>query len=280
MNPTAIVDAAGFWSYAVVFLLTAAETSAFFGILMPGESLVLVAGALAGRGDLDPVALAAVVVSAAVIGDSIGYLLGRWFERRPGGDGMRRRTARARDFLQRRGGPAVFAGRFVGFVRSFVPFAAGGAGLPYRRFLAYSASAALIWGVGSVAGGYYLGPSVEKLVSTVGVVGAAVFMGVMLTALLVVPAVRRRTGLRGSAIGAGAGADITLSEDRLGSARPDPRPAAQHSATARVPSRCAQARRQHLRRATRVRLPLHRRIRSASSAAPQRAVRSRVGSDR
>jgi membrane protein DedA with SNARE-associated domain len=283
MNPTAIVEAAGFWSYAAVFLLTAAETSAFFGILMPGESLILVAGALAGRGDLDPVALAAVVVSAAVIGDSIGYLLGRWFERRPGADRMRRRTARARDFLQRRGGPAVFAGRFVGFVRSFVPFAAGGAGLPYRRFLAYSASAALIWGVGSVAGGYYLGPSIEQLVQTVGVVGAAAFAGVMLTALLVVPAVRRRTGPRSSAVAAaaaaGAGTDITLFEDGLGSGLPGPRPAA-HPAAAPVPSRCAQARRQHLRRATRVRLPLHRRIRSASSAAPQRAVRSRVGSDR
>lgn len=278
MNPTAIVDAAGFWSYGVVFLLTAAETSAFFGIFMPGESLVLVSGALAAKGALDPVALAAVVVSAAVIGDSIGYLLGRWFERRPGGDGMRRRTARARDFLQRRGGPAVFAGRFVGFVRSFVPFAAGGAGMPYRRFLGYSASAALIWGVGSVAGGYYLGPSVEKLVSTVGVVGAAVFAGVMLTALLVVPAVRRRTGLRGSAVGAGA--DITLSEDGPGSALPAPRPAAQHPTAAPVPSRCAQARRSHLRRATQVRLPLHRRVRQVPAPAPQRAVRSKAGSDR
>ncbi|TDT98485.1 membrane protein DedA with SNARE-associated domain [Streptomyces sp. 846.5] len=282
MNPTAIVDAAGFWSYAVVFLLTAAETSAFFGILMPGESLVLVGGALAAKGALDPVALAAVVVSAAVIGDSIGYLLGRWFERRPGAEGMRRRTARARDFLQRRGGPAVFAGRFIGFVRSFVPFAAGGSGLPYRRFLAYSASAAVIWGVGSVAGGYYLGPSVEQLVRTVGVVGAAVLVGVMLTALLVVPAVRRRTGLRSSAVGAGTGAGVefTLYEGGLGPDLPGPRPAAQHPVTVPAPSRCAQARRSHLRRAARVRLPLHRRIRQAPAPAPQRAVRSKAGSDR
>ncbi|MEY9840005.1 DedA family protein [Streptacidiphilus sp. EB103A] len=278
MNPTAIVDAAGFWSYGVVFLLTAAETSAFFGIFMPGESLVLVSGALAAKGALDPLALAAVVVTAAVIGDSIGYLLGRWFERRPGADGMRRRTVRARDFLQRRGGPAVFAGRFIGFVRSFVPFAAGGAGMPYRRFLGYSASAAVIWGVGSVAGGYYLGPSVEQLVRTVGVVGAAVFAGVMLTALLVVPAVRRRTGLRSSAVGAGA--DLMFSGDGLGSALPAPRPAAQHPTAAPVPSRCAQARRSHLRRATQVRLPLHRRVRQVPAPTPQRAVRSKAGSDR
>ncbi len=193
LNPTAIVEAAGFWSYAVVFLLTAAETSAFFGVFMPGESLILVAGALAGRGDLDPVALAAVVVCAAILGDSAGYALGRWYERRPGGGRMRQRTARARDFLQRRGGPAVFAGRFIGFVRSFLPFAAGGAGLPYRRFLPYSAVAAVLWGVGNVAAGYYLGPSVEQLIRTVGAVGAAVVAAVVLVVVFVLPLLRRRS---------------------------------------------------------------------------------------
>ncbi len=276
MNPNQIVEAAGFWSYAVVFLLTAAETSAFFGVLMPGESLILVAGALAARGDLDPVALAAVVVAAAVIGDSTGYALGRWFERRPGAERTRRRTARARGFLQRRGGPAVFAGRFVGFVRSFVPFAAGGAGLPYRRFLPYSAVAAVVWGVGTVAAGYYLGPSVEQLVRTVGVVGAAVLVGALLAAFFVVPAARRRTGARSVAVGAGP--DLALAEDGTGSDLPGPKVAARPS-TARS-GLCAQARRPHPRRATGVRLPLHRRIRPASSAAPQRAGRRRTGSDR
>ena len=276
VNPNAIVEAAGFWSYAVVFLLTAAETSAFFGVLMPGESLILVAGALAARGDLDPVALSAVVVAAAVIGDSTGYALGRWFERRPGADRTRQRTARARGFLQRRGGPAVFAGRFVGFVRSFVPFAAGGAGLPYRRFLPYSAVAAVVWGVGTVAAGYYLGPSVERLVRTVGVVGAAVFVVVLLAAFFVVPAVRRRAGA--GAVAVGAGTDLVLTEDGADAALPGPVPTPR-PATARS-AFCAQARRPHLRRAAGVRLPLHRRIRPASSAVPQRAGRRRTGSDR
>lgn len=274
MDPNRIVEAAGFWSYAVVFLLTAAETSAFFGVLMPGESLILVAGALAARGDLDPVALAAVVVAAAVVGDSTGYALGRWFERRPGADRTRGRTARARDFLQRRGGPAVFAGRFVGFVRSFVPFAAGGAGLPYRRFLPYSAVAAVVWGVGTVAAGYYLGPSVEQLVRTVGVVGAAVFVGALLAGFFVVPAVRRRTGSRSVAVGAGP--ELALADD--GPDLPGPGTGALPSIS--WPARCAQARRPHPRRATGVRLPLHRRIRPASSAVPRRAGRRRTGSDR
>ncbi|MFC1401458.1 MULTISPECIES: DedA family protein [Streptacidiphilus] len=281
MNPNEIVEAAGFWSYAVVFLLTAAETSAFFGVFMPGESLILVAGALAARGDLDPVVLAAVVVVAAVIGDSTGYALGRWFERRPGAERTRRRTARARGFLQRRGGPAVFAGRFVGFVRSFVPFAAGGSGLPYRRFLPYSAVAAVLWGVGTVAAGYYLGPSVEQLVRTVGVVGAAVFVAVLLAMVVVVPAVRRRSTAGGVAVAAGA-EDLTEEPavlpdgpDRvLVAAGPAARPPSARA------SLCAQARRPHPRRATGVRLPLHRRNRAVLAAVPQRGERSRAGSDR
>jgi membrane-associated protein len=148
------------------------------GVVLPGETLVLLAAALAGRGLLDPVALTVSVVLGAITGDSLGYALGHWYEHRSSAQWWRRRirpggrTGRASDFLVRRGGTAVFTGRFIGFVRSFLPFAAGALGLPYRKFLPYSAAASLLWGTGSVLAGYFLGSSAESLLSAIGVAGA------------------------------------------------------------------------------------------------------------
>jgi membrane-associated protein len=198
--PSHLVEAAGVWSYVLVFALTAGETSAFIGIVLPGETLIVLAAALAGQGLLDPVVLTAAVVAGGITGDSVGYAFGHWYEHRPGGQWLRRRispgtrTGRARDFLVRRGGAAVFMGRFVGFVRSFLPFAAGALGMPYRRFLPYSAVASLIWGTGSVLAGYFLGSSAERLLRAVGVAGAAGLAAAVAVAagLLLVRRMRRR----------------------------------------------------------------------------------------
>ncbi|MEY9964786.1 membrane-associated protein [Streptacidiphilus sp. MAP12-16] len=197
MIPTGLVAAAGPWSYLVVFALIAGETSAFIGVIFPGETLVLLAAALAGRGVLDPVLLAGTVVGAAIAGDTIGFALGHWFEQRSGADRPRPRpragrgVGRARDLLRRRGGAAVFIGRFIGFVRSFVPFTAGAVGMRYRRFLPYSASAALVWGVGNVLAGYFLGSSAERLVRAAGIAGAAVAAAVAVAVFLLL---RHRRG--------------------------------------------------------------------------------------
>jgi membrane-associated protein len=205
--PTHLVETAGVWSYVLVFALTAGETSAFIGIVLPGETLILLAAALAGRGLLDPVVLTAAVVVGGITGDSLGYALGHWYEHRPGAQWLRRRispgsrTGRARDFLVRRGGAAVFTGRFVGFVRSFLPFAAGALGMPYRQFLPYSASASLVWGTGSVLAGYFLGSSAERLLSTVGVAGVTgvAAAAAIAAGLLIVRRIRRRTRRRSQA---------------------------------------------------------------------------------
>lgn len=201
MNLTTFVQSAGVWSYALVFALTAAETSAFVGVIMPGETLILVAAALAAQGALNPVLLAVVVVTGGIVGDSLGFALGRWSEHwhlagsrpRRSGHGLlstamrrhRHRIERARKFLLRHGGAAVFAGRFIGFVRSFLPFAAGAAHMPYRRFLAYSAGASTIWGVGNVLVGYYTGGAAEEALRTVGLAGACVVGGLAAITLLV-----------------------------------------------------------------------------------------------
>lgn len=178
MNINAFIETAGPWSYVIVFALTVGETSAFTGVVLPGETLIVLAGALAGRGELDPVALAAVVVGGGVIGDSAGFALGHWYKHRRSAQRLRRRLrpgsglSHAQDFLLRHGGVAVFTGRFIGFVRSFLPFAAGAADMRYRRFLAFSAAASLVWGVGNVLAGYFLGAAAERVLHNAGLVGA------------------------------------------------------------------------------------------------------------
>lgn len=197
MHLDRVIEAAGWWSYTAVFVLTAAETSAFIGLLVPGETAILLASAVAGRGELNAPLLAAVVVAGAVTGDNLGYALGRRCARRPG---RRRplkalvghRDGRARAFLTHHGGAAVFTGKFIGFARTFLPYAAGSSGMPYRRFLLYSTTASLIWGTGTVLLGCFAGAAATGLLRTAGAVALAAVAAVTVPALIVVKVLARR----------------------------------------------------------------------------------------
>ncbi|MFD5272209.1 DedA family protein [Streptomyces sp. NPDC058335] len=222
MNVDALIEAAGWWSYVIVFAMTAAETSAFLGLLVPGETAILLASAIAGRGDLNVLLLATLVVAGGVTGDNLGYALGRRCKRRPHarlarrirpGNGMRR----AQDLLLRHGGMAVLAGRFIGFVRTFLPFAAGASGMPYRRFFFFSTLASLVWGVGNVLLGYFAGAAVTEVLHSVGpiaVVGLAAAGAVVL--IVVRLHRRRRRAVRGrTTVVASAGATQTSVQEPL-----------------------------------------------------------------
>ncbi|MGF1427127.1 DedA family protein, partial [Kitasatospora sp. LaBMicrA B282] len=211
---TALVHSAGPWAYALLFLLTAAETSAFVGVVLPSETAILVAAALAAHGTLALAPLAAAVVAGGIVGDSAGYALGRLLGRRLGrGAGNRRCTHRIRPggridragrYLRERGGPAVFTGRFIGFVRSFVPLLAGAAAMPYRRFLGFSAAASLAWGLANVGVGYFLGASAQRLVHGLGLAGASALAGAVLLGALGLWLRRRRRARAGGGAPGGA----------------------------------------------------------------------------
>ena len=153
--------------YGLVALLVFGEAALFIGFVLPGETSVIVAGVVASQGHVNVVVLCALVVVAAIVGDSVGYEVGRrygerLFELRVF---RRRRTAldRALQGLRRRGATYVFVGRFTAFLRAVMPGLAGMSRLSYRRFLLANAAGALIWGVSFTLLGYFAGTALTSI---------------------------------------------------------------------------------------------------------------------
>lgn len=153
--------------YGLVALLVFGEAALFIGFVLPGETSVIVAGVVASRGHVNVVDLCVLVVFAAVLGDSVGYEVGRRY-----GDRLielrvfrRRRVAveRALVGLRRRGATYVFIGRFTAFLRAVMPGLAGMSRIRYRRFLVANAAGALIWGVGFTLLGYFAGTAITSI---------------------------------------------------------------------------------------------------------------------
>ncbi|MFF3469096.1 DedA family protein [Streptomyces sp. NPDC001984] len=174
MHVDGLIEAAGWWSYVLVFAVTAGETGAFIGLLVPGETIILLASAIAGRGDLNAVVLAAAVVAGGMAGDNLGYALvyaaperaGRPVPARP----PDRADPRLPDALRRGGGVHRTVHRF----RTNLPVSAAGASnMPHRRFFLYSTAASLVWGVGNVLLGYFAGTAATEFLHSVGLITAA-----------------------------------------------------------------------------------------------------------
>jgi len=181
------------WGYVVVGVLTLLEASAMVGLVVPGEAALLVGGFLASQGKASLWTMMAVAVIGAVIGDSVGYEVGRHL-----GPTLRRsrlgrwvgeeRWERAEAFLSRRGGRAVFFGRFVGVLRAMVPTLAGLSRMPYRSFLPWNIAGALVWGPGFVLLGYIAGGSYHQVAAWAGRASAVLLGLVALVVGLVVAA--------------------------------------------------------------------------------------------
>ena len=158
--------------YGALFGLVLAESA---GVPVPGETALLTAGVLAGKGQLVLEVVVGVAATAAIIGDGIGFWLGRRGGRallmRDGRFATHRRHAveRGDRFFARYGAGTVFFGRFVPGVRIVAAVLAGASAMPWRRFALFNAAGALAWAT-----------SVATLASLVGPVGAAVFGGLAL----------------------------------------------------------------------------------------------------
>jgi membrane-associated protein len=182
-------------AYAIIALLVLGEAAFFLGFVLPGETAVMLGGFLASQGRLDIVTLIVIVVISAVLGDTVGYEVGKHlgprildlaiFKRHQA------RLDKAQDMLRRRGGPAVFVGRWTAFFRAVMPGLAGLSQMRYLTFLFWNALGGIAWGITFSLVGYFAGASYDKVASSIGE-GTAVVLAVLIIIGLVVWRVRRR----------------------------------------------------------------------------------------
>jgi membrane-associated protein len=170
-------------------LLVFVEDALFVGFVIPGETAAILGGVAASLGHAPLAAVIAVVIVAAIAGDSVGYEVGRQMGPRilslPILNKRRKRLDDAQAFLARRGGTAVFFGRWVAFFRAVMPALAGTARMPYPKFLAFNAAGGITWGTAVVLAGYLAGQSYAKVEATLGRAAALIILGIALVALLV-----------------------------------------------------------------------------------------------
>jgi membrane-associated protein len=178
----------GVAAYSLVAGLAFAEAAVFAGFVLPGETAVILGGVLAYRHSVSLPVMIAVVVLAAIAGDSVGYEVGRRYGERLLGlrvfDRHRRGVAAGQARLVAIGGRAVFLARFTAFLRAVMPGLAGTARMPYRRFLVWNAAGGLVWGAGFTLLGYLAGASYRRIEGYAGTVSEVVLAVVLLTALI------------------------------------------------------------------------------------------------
>ncbi len=175
-----LVSSYGTWVYAILFAVIFCETGLVVTPFLPGDSLLFVAGTIAATGGMDPYILVGCLMTAAILGDTTNYFIGRFIGEKlfanPHSRVFRRDyLERTHAFYERHGGKTVTMARFVPIVRTFAPFVAGVGEMPYLRFLAYSVFGTFLWVGGIVTLGYQFGnvPLIKDNLSMVliGIVG-------------------------------------------------------------------------------------------------------------
>jgi membrane-associated protein len=150
------------FGYVGLIAIIFAESGLFFGFFLPGDSLLLTAGLLASRGELNLWILLLTLPVAAVLGDNVGF----WFGKKVGPPIFnrdnsllfrRKNLLAAKAFYDKHGGKTITLARFMPFIRTFVPIVAGAVEMEYRRFFFFNLLGGLVWAAGATAAGYFLG---------------------------------------------------------------------------------------------------------------------------
>ena len=199
----------------VVGGLVFVEDALFVGFVVPGETVAILGGVAASLGHVPLAAVLIVVVVAAIVGDTVGFEVGRHLGGRVvqlrAFDRHRERIDRAQDFLGRRGGAAVFLGRWTAFLRAVMPALAGMSKMHYPTFLVWNAAGGIAWGGVVVTAGYLAGQSYARVETWLGR-GAAVVVAVVVVVALVIWQKRRHRAGADAAADAGADAGAAGSE--------------------------------------------------------------------
>jgi len=187
----------------LVCIIVFIETGFFVGFFLPGDSLLVTAGVFAAAGTIPLRWLLLPVMLCAVVGDQIGYWIGRGagislYKRKESFFFRRSHLERARAFYEKYGGKTVILARFVPIVRTFCPPVAGAAFMPYSRYLIFDIMGGVFWVGAMILGGYSLGRSVpnigQRIHYVIAVVVAASLLPVVISVLRA-----RRAAARGEA---------------------------------------------------------------------------------
>jgi membrane-associated protein len=152
----------GWYGYAMLFAIVFAETGLLVGFFLPGDSLLFTVGVVAGAGQLNIWIINLLLIVAAIVGDAVGYLLGRHagprvFSRPDSRFFKQEHLLRTKAFYEKHGGKTIIYARFVPIIRTFAPFVAGVAQMPYHRFAAYNVFGGIGWVISMTLLGYTLG---------------------------------------------------------------------------------------------------------------------------
>ena len=193
----------GWYSYALLAAIVFSETGLLVGFVLPGDSLLFTIGVVCGAGRLDMTLMIVLLICACMIGDFSGYLLGRRsgpviFSRPDSRFFKQEYLQRTHAFYEKHGGKTIVYAKFVPIIRTFAPFVAGIAKMPYRRFLPFDIIGGTGWVISMTLLGYFLGgvPIVrrhfEKFVLLI------IFVSLL---PLIVHAVRARFGRKRASVG-------------------------------------------------------------------------------
>jgi membrane-associated protein len=181
----------------LVCIVVFVETGLFVGFFLPGDSLLVTAGVFAAAGTIPLRWLLLPVMLCAIVGDQLGYWIGRGmgvslYKREDSLFFRRSHLQRAHDFYEKYGGKTVILARFVPIVRTFCPPVAGAAGMPYSRYVAYDIFGGILWVGSMILGGYALGRSIPNVGQKIHYVIAVVIAASLLPAVISILRERRR----------------------------------------------------------------------------------------
>jgi membrane protein DedA with SNARE-associated domain/membrane-associated phospholipid phosphatase len=175
-------------TYVFVGLAAFLETGAFVGLVLPGETVVLLGGAVAGQGETSVILTIGIVWACSFSGDSVSFLLGRRLGR---GFIMRHgprvriteeRFRRVEDYFSRHGGKTILIGRFIGLVRALAPFTAGSSGMRYSNYLPFSVLGTGLWAAAYVLIGYFASRSLDAAAHAAG--QGTLFFGIAIVVIV------------------------------------------------------------------------------------------------
>jgi|SRR3989339_658964 len=154
-----IIQNFGIFTYIILFLIIFLETGLVVTPLLPGDSLLFVAGAFAAKGDLNIFILSIILILAAILGDSLNYFIGNRFSNL-----LIKKKLVNKEYLQRtqefykiHGGKAIFLARFVPIIRTFAPFVAGIGQMRYSKFIGFNILGGFVWVLLFLLTGFFFG---------------------------------------------------------------------------------------------------------------------------